>query len=805
MNRLDIQNPLGLFALVFVATAWCVSDPPSIAVNAAIVWSYVSVRARSAICSPLSAGFAAALVCILLAADRDRPDRFAHGIGESRMEGELVARVLDGPLLYPGGRFRYRLQGVRWDGAPMNSELSLFAEHLMWPGETVRVWTRIQRPARASFVGPGARERLARSGVFIEGSAREAPVVLRRDFSFWRPVAQARHAHVVGILRELPADLAAHAIALTTGHKAFVSDARSEAWNVSGTGHLLAISGLHFGMLAAAVWGAMRWVLGWWPTARRRWGTRRVAAPIVAVVLAIALAWVGGPASARRAFALVIAGAVAVGVLRRVTPSRLLALAAVAVAAGDPTMVRDLGYQLSFAATASIVFALEGPFATDPVAEDPTPWQRALRFLALSTAASAATAPILAHHLGTVPVGGFWANLWAIPMVAAVGFPLIVIGSLVAPLSPEFGYPVMEAGAWTMELVAMSVEMFAGPQTQWVCGRVGVVVALFSLIAVLVACGTRRQSTRATAVLVTVVVVVVVRPQVPDRVEVHAIPVGQGDATLVRFPDGTTMLIDAGGSTHGRDPGSRIVVPYLWSLGISRVDQLVVTHPDHDHVGGLDAVARNIEVGAVVHDRCFDDRRVRSVRRLAGGEVVVCGALEWGQDWRVRVVRPAVTSESKNERSLIVEVTWRGARVLMTGDAEQEAEAWWAERLGRRATVLKLGHHGSNTSSTAGFLDVVDPVAAFASAGRFSRFGHPSPEVVERVEARGAAIGSSARDGLIVWEIRENGAVAWRSRHPPPLVVQASVRRKTSSTGSSSRSGDTDLTPYRDTTAETNL
>lgn len=791
----------------FVATAWSVPSVSDLVLNLALVGAYAGWRRLRTRLGPALVGVSLALTAVGVTQVQANPH--AVWVGERQVSGELVAEVVGGPAPLPGGRYRIELDLKAWDGTPVDVRASVVSEHRVLPGDVIRCWARLARPPDAAFPGDvGARSALSRRGISLSGSLREVPEVLERRWAWSRRLARARLKHVDGLLSRLDSDRAALAIALTTGNKSFISDEDSEVWNVSGTGHLLAVSGLHFGFVAAILWTVGRWLAGWFPMVVRRVGAKRFAAPFVGVALLLVLIWVGGPTSARRAFVLGICAAAALGALRPVTPSRLLCAAAVAIGAVDPAVVRELGYQLSFAATAAIVVLLEGPLARRPEAESASLREKAWSFVALSTGASAATAPFLGAHLGAVPVGGFWANLWAIPVVGSVAFPLIVLGSLIAPIWPDLGYLIVSSGALVIQGLHETIEWSAGPETLWVTGRWPMWVAVAGAAAVFGMCGRNQAVARVSALIALVLMVgLEVRHAPPDAIEIHAIPVGQGDATLVRFPNGEVALIDAGGSTHGRDPGSRIVVPYLRRVGVREVHRLVVTHPDHDHIGGLAAVIRGVPVHDVIRDGCHRDEEV--IGAFGGAalrHVELCGATSWrGADWRVTAIRPELHSDSRNDRSIVLEIDRGPARALLTGDAEHVAEAWWLEHRARRATLLKLGHHGSTTSSGDAFLSATRPTLAFASAGRFSRFGHPAPEVVERVEAQGTAVASTARDGLIIYEMLGTGEMRWRSIRAPPLANQASTSRMTRSMAKSSRSGETSLIPKGSSTDSTNL
>jgi len=249
----------------------------------------------------------------------------------------------------------------------------------------------------------------------------------------------------------------------------------------------------------------------------------------------------------------------------------------------------------------------------------------------------------------------------------------------------------------------------------------------------------------------------------PDGwLRVTVLDVGQGDSILVQFPTHQNLLVDAGGA-GGFDVGSRVVTPALWGLGVRRLDYLAFTHPDFDHIGGIrsearDMRAREIWEGAPVprnpaRQSVWNEAQRQGIvwRQLSAGHVVTLGSVE------LDVVNPPQPDwerqRTRNEDSLVFDLRFGGVEMLLTGDAGEEFES----RPGsgdRHAPLrlLKVGHHGSRSSSTESFVQAFDPQLAFISVGRANLFGHPAPEVVARLESAGATIFRTDRDGAIIIE-----------------------------------------------------
>jgi competence protein ComEC len=309
-----------------------------------------------------------------------------------------------------------------------------------------------------------------------------------------------------------------------------------------------------------------------------------------------------------------------------------------------------------------------------------------------------------------------------------------------------------------------------GAEFEW--SAVDVAPSLFTVLltgtAVLgvLLCSVSRRPARYLIFSVAAACVIVWAPVLPlQRVggvlEVHLVDVGQGDAIAVKLPDGRWILFDAGRAWRGGDAGRRTLIPYIRRHG-GELYAFVLSHPHSDHVGGAESVIRWLR------PRIFWDAAYVAANDdyLAALRV----SRENGVDWRR--VRPGYTVEAggakleflapdsawtaslddANEASAVVMLRYGDISLLLTGDAEREEEAWLAARYGARlrATVLKVGHHGSSTSTTEGFLRLVQPRIALVSVGRGNRYGHPSESVLQSLASAGAVVVRTDRHGTAV-------------------------------------------------------
>lgn len=243
-----------------------------------------------------------------------------------------------------------------------------------------------------------------------------------------------------------------------------------------------------------------------------------------------------------------------------------------------------------------------------------------------------------------------------------------------------------------------------------------------------------------------------------DVLRVHYIDVGQGDSELIELPNDEVMLIDAGENDKGG-----FVADYIRSQGIDKIDYLVGTHPHSDHIGGLDTVIDELEIGKIYMPKASSDTKTFSdvldaVERKglsvnsakAGVEVLNDG------DLSVTFAAPVRTEyKSLNNVSAVVKIVYKGSSFLFTGDAEEQAEGDITADV--RADVLKVGHHGSSTSSSWDFLDRVKPSCAVISCGEGNDYGHPHTETLEKLSDIGAAVYRTDLDGTVIIETQGDG------------------------------------------------
>lgn len=634
---------------------------------------------------------------------------------------------------------------------------------------TVRLW----EPATAGVTARGsARGARCRVPVRVRANKGSAPAgatvrvvgdVHRRGAALVAPAAALRVVEPPGRLARwrtrtgqtidaLYGSRAPLARALLIADERDIAPALRQRMADAGIIHMLSVSGLHVAVLAEAV--VLLLLLC-------RLGVWRAEAGALAVVV-VFVAFVGAPAPAVRSGAMFAALMLSRRLQRPTSPWALLALGAL-VPLADPRIAGQIGYQLSVAGMAGLIAA--GRLARRLPALGEGGWRARLGREVLATVvASAVTAPIVAWHFGRVSLAAPVTNLAAAPLFA-LAQPALFLSLLLAPVPPlaqlvaEGTRPLLAAIEWVAAAGA-AIPLAAVDAMPSAVTAAFVAVASGTLV---IACASRHWTRPALAGVLALSGAAwwpLVAPA-GDTLQVHMIDVGQGDAIALRTPARRWIVVDAGDAWGASDAGARTVAPYLRRRG-GAVAALVLSHPHADHVGGAASVVRLLRVGVVldggfVHtassyaDVITSARARRTPWRLvrAGDSLEVDGV-------RLRVLAPdsaaAANAAGANEASVVLTAEYRGVRVLLTGDAERAEEAGLVARFAERlpAHILKVGHHGSATSSTAAFLDAVRPRVALVSVGAGNRYGHPSDDVLRALHARGAHVARTDDDGTVV-------------------------------------------------------
>lgn len=615
----------------------------------------------------------------------------------------------------------------------------------------IRVGVAVERGRAAEGARIIARGEIAegRNGIVITRAtlrAVDAPGVLPR----WRAMLGRRiDAHF--------AENAPLVRALLIADIRELSPTVRERFAAAGLSHMLSVSGLHVGLIAVAV-SLLAQVAG---IAKRRADIGVVSLTAIYVLV------IGAPLPAVRAAVMLGAVSVSSATQRPTSAWAILAVSALLPLA-DPASMADLGFQLSMVGMVALVAS--GSLAKRIAFLHAPGWRGTLaRSLATSLLATLLTAPLVAATFGRVSLVAPLTNLVAVPVMAALQ-PMLFLATVLFPVPAAAGFvadathPLILA----VELIAEYGARLPGASIVIIADAAAMLLASGAVVALVLACVVRHAIRPVLAALVCIAILAwrPVLPSAAGNTELHMIDVGQGDAIALRSARGRWVVVDAGRDWKGGDAGRRDVVPYIARRG-GVVDAFVLSHPHSDHAGGATSVI------AALRPRLYLDPG------YPGGtpsyRASLLAAQNAGTRWqRIRPGDSLVVDEmtftflapdsawadrlrDPNDASSVLVVRVGDVRMLLTGDAELGEEEWLLRNQHALldVDVLKVAHHGSNTSSSADFLAAVTPRLALVSVGTGNVYRHPSSEVMRGLAASGAVVMRTDREGSIV--VRTDG------------------------------------------------
>ncbi|NBC01915.1 MAG: DNA internalization-related competence protein ComEC/Rec2 [Bacteroidetes bacterium] len=725
----------------------------------------------------------------------------AHAVSDTAGAGTLYGHVADHPVVHPrqlrlvvnvdawqpaAGAARAvtgRVQATLW--APWGD--SLRAPSVLHGDQVALQGTLEPLPRRRNPADFDYGRFLQRHGVHAVFTIRDsAAVVVRGADRSWLDalIVQLRRYVRSQIAYAVPTPEGRVLLtALILGDRTALDSETREQFRRTGLMHLLAVSGLHVLLVGMVLFQ----VLG--PVLRRLgmpWrGAEAGRAALTLSLLGLYMLVAGASVSVVRA---VLMATLLIGGLllqRSAHTLNTLGVAAVVLLLVRPTQLFDVGFQLSFTAVAAIVTLQPRLRDFVPSAWLERPWVRAgLLNVVVSVGAVLGTLPVLLYHFGYASWAGIVLNLPAIPLTAGTllaGLLAVVAGGMSAGAAQAFGA--------SADLCAHLLLWITAQGDAWL-GFLAIdrfVTAPFAVAAL--ALGTLalaqwprpRNRWRLVGAALGCLVLTTWGPVVYGNraapLELVFFDVGHGDATLVRFPGGRTLLVDAGARDQFVDHGQRTLLPHLRHVGIHKIDTVIISHPHADHFGGLLTLLRSVPVGRVFHNGQVHPSDVFTEKialldslRIPHGSLAAGDTLRLDPAVRLDVLAPeparSYDHTQANDASVVLRLRYGDVRVLFAGDAEQEAEQLLVSRYDTllHSDVVKVGHHGSRTSSAGAFVDAVRPDTtqagvAIISVGGGRRYGLPSPVVVDRWKAHGAEV-RITRDVGAVW-LQSDGVEVW--------------------------------------------
>jgi competence protein ComEC len=634
---------------------------------------------------------------------------------------------------------------------PQRVRLSWYGERPeLAPGEGWQLQVRLRRPR--GFMNPGGFDYegwLFQQGLHATGYVRES-----EQNSRLQPAGHHVNALRDGIrqyIRNLLGETRAGALiaALAVGDRSSLGPDDWRVLRVSGTSHLLAISGLHIGLIAGLVFFPLRAIWGLVPAATRLLPAQHAAAGCALLFAAAYAALAGFTLPTQRALLMLTVATVAVLSRRQFRTGDILALALLAVLLIDPFAVLAAGFWLSFAAVAVILWGMGSRLPEQGL------WWRYGR---VQVIVAVGLLPLLLFWFQEYPLLGALANLFAVPWVGMLIMPLILAGFLLLPLWTAAGELLLFMAGQGLDILWAALQFLADQE-----------FAAFSrpapgMVAMLAGAAGAALLLLPRAVpyrwlgwlwLAPLIWPVADRPE-PGDLRFTLLDVGQGLAAVIETRE-HVLVYDTGPRFSERfDAGSAAVMPYLHRRAHRRIDTLIISHPDNDHIGGAPALLAALPVDRIL---VIDP----DVPELHGHAAESC---QYGQEWtwdgiRFSILHPhAGFSGSTNDASCVLRVESGNHVLLLPGDIERHSEYRLVDRLGSEqlaADILVAPHHGSRTSSTPAFLNAVAPGYALFATGYRNRYGFPNSDIIERYRVRDIHMLNTASTGAVEFDLTRAG------------------------------------------------
>ena len=758
---------VGLASVGVWSSPWWMAGASFLAVTPATYW----LRGTGGAGLVAAGGVLAAVSSILMTAEAGGAVVRSPLLTYFDSEVTLVGRVASGPD--PGLRTsRYRVDVLAAEPDPGEQQLGAVlvtvGQYTGWlPGDVVRLEGQLELPPD-DLGGFDYRAYLLSRGIVATIAFPETDLVERGGPSLKRASVALQLRLERALRRSLPEPEASLAAGIAIGRDDGLPPDVIEEFRASGLAHLTAVSGSNVAILAALVFIVATPVVG----------RQRAIVPAAMVLLFYLLAAGLAPTVVRST---IMAWTFLAGAWMGRPQGGLaaLGLAAIVMTAVDPGLARDAGFQLSLTSTAGLIVLapwiesglkhalvrarIAGFVGTVPV-----------QAFSYTTAATVATLPIVATTFGRVSVAGLWANVLAEPAFL-LAFPLSVLTGLAGWVHPDFGWAVGIVTYYPLTFVLEVASVAAstpGASASTSSMSTSSAAAVYGVYAAIgwglyrrfapeapwtppsaldrtLRWGVASLATGAAAAWVGFSTLGPIGG--PGVLEVVVLDIGQGDATLIRTPGGRNVLVDGGPSDIGLARELGAVLPH-WER---RIDLVILSHPDEDHVAGLAGLYRRFLVGQSVSNGVAGGGEAAGLFRQRAGEVVLIAAGEVfvvdGVRFEVLWPPVAATPVNRNDTSMVIRVVYGDTSVLLTGDIESPGQDRLMESGAVvRADILKVPHHGAATSRNA-FFGAVGAEVAVISAGQGNRYGHPADETLDILA------------GMVLYRTDEDGRIRFRS------------------------------------------
>ncbi len=643
-------------------------------------------------------------------------------------------------------------------------------------GNRVRILVRLRIPENYDNLGGfNYRRYLATDGIYVIGSLKDGRGIVKlygnRGNIFLRYIDDLRERirNVINSNLKEPANQIINA--LIVGESKGIPEDLRERFNITGTSHILAISGLHIGIIATFAFIIIKWLLKRSPRLILKTDVRRISA-----ILSLFPIWIYGflsgySISTIRAIIMISAYLFSIILRREREIFNTLAFAGFIILLIYPLAIYDISFQLSFISVLSIIYLF-------PKIKPDLHRYKILNPILISLVAIIGTAPLVSYYFNRISIIAPLSNLIVVPLIGFLSVPIGLLASLLYFVYAPPGELLLRISG---EIVSFSLYIinilssFKFSSLRVTTPNIIEIILFYAFIILIFNIKRAKWVKYGVGILFFIIIgnyiYIYYSKQLNNNLRVTFIDVGQGESIFIEFPGGKNMLIDGGGAQNF-DVGERIVAPFLWKRRIKKVDYILLSHPHPDHFKGLLFITKNFKVkeflrnGYIVRDPQFIE--LEDIIKNKGIKERVIDAstrIFYINGVKIEIFNPVraptlpYDDEILNNDSVVVKLTYKRVSFLFTGDIgidrESELVDIWGDRLS--SDILKVAHHGSRLSSSERFIETVGPRIAVISVGLMNVYGFPNKRVIKRLKDIGAIIYRTDVNGAVT--IRTNGEI----------------------------------------------
>ncbi|PWA12498.1 DNA internalization-related competence protein ComEC/Rec2 [Pueribacillus theae] len=600
---------------------------------------------------------------------------------------------------------------------------------------------------------------LNQQAIYWIASPNRLPFCKISSLTFFDRLKQYRQSGINKIEKHFSPESSGIAQALIFGERKGMDNQILEAYQSLGLVHVLAVSGLHVGVIVIFLfWFFIRFGL-----------TREKAAICLLVFLPIYVVLTGAAPSVLRAALMAGAILAAYHLKEKFHPLDTISFAFLAILLFHPYFLFHVGFQLSFIISFSLIVSAKTISKYF--------YSNVSRLIAISVVAQLSATPILIYYFYQFSLWSLLVNVLFVPLFSSVLLPLSFLSFIVSLFSPFLAAPFIFIFEMLINFVHWSLHLVQRlPFASFTIGQplpIYIVLYYASIFYGFIQMERQNRLTRSAyrcfIPLFVFASIQLIFPYANPYGKVTMLDVGQGDSILIELPFRKGVyLIDTGGSVffgeeedwqirkNRFDVGKAIVLPALQAKGIRSIDKLILTHGDADHIGGAWALFDEVKIKQIVYGKSekYEEEEKRLIQKAAAIGIDIA-FVEEGMQWKEAgtnfyILGPKENEPSKNNRSILIYTKLGGLSWLFMGDAEEESELRVLHRYPNLNTdVLKVGHHGSKTSSQEPFINSINPKIALISVGKSNLYGHPSEEVIERLAQKNITIFRTDKNGAI--------------------------------------------------------